>query len=445
MQDLQQREPQAFDILMEQETSFEQIKDYKELLTKHPKEAGTKLQRILQDVNIEKLTLEEFIERLLETKKPGIRVEKKLNHAQTPWNEAEIRILGNIGFAMPVEAGDDCAHENNHESPLPCHLLFIPGALLAPESKYSPDRVEVRLEKDQGKKNEPLKVDKAAYYTLNERRLLPLLFHANNSAHMKGKEAFITMPALGTSFSAGKFKKGLDAEFQTVLRDILNKHGHNLPYIKGIYLTPSPDTTLKKETIHRTTLITGPPPKKKLGNIPMGNRKSPLSEPKNFNDEDKGIRFNDCERYSFVNLHQLSWPGNDWMGGSRPKDDGGMGAATDTAYIMTGIRGRHTEINGLRGYHPPMLPPTYLGSNPTWGAIIKKLGIKLSTKNKVKVVGKDGTEYRLQRNELIPLGGLSIDLNTGRDVDDVDQGYGDSRDEKDRAIASKTNQQLILS
>lgn len=47
----------------------------------------------------------------------------------------------------------------------------------------------------------------------------------------------------------------------------------------------------------------------------------------------------------------ISWPGNDFYGGSRNTDDGVKAAATNSMMVMTGIEGKYNPVT--YHYEPP--------------------------------------------------------------------------------------------
>jgi hypothetical protein len=93
--------------------------------------------------------------------------------------------------------------------------------------------------------------------------------------------------------------------------------------------------------------------------IPGNRAKSQLCRPVAY--AEKGDDFSDCSLYSVVAWDHVSWPGNDFFGGSRATDDGVKAAATSSMSVLTGVAG---EYDPARGRYQP--PPPY--SN--WGAVV---------------------------------------------------------------------------
>lgn len=153
--------------------------------------AGNYLQEKLQGKEISHISVEEFLELLIRTKRPQIFAESAVAGNGSDWSNEEISMLGDIGIAAPVTVYDNGRHVNPdiHESPLNATLLFIPGALLRNGKNNIPaDWNEVTRNGE---------INPETYYSLYERRLLPLFLYANQVAKNKEKMAFITIPCLG--------------------------------------------------------------------------------------------------------------------------------------------------------------------------------------------------------------------------------------------------------
>ena len=60
----------------------------------------------------------------------------------------------------------------------------------------------------------------------------------------------------------------------------------------------------------------------------------------------RGDDFSGCILFSIVAWDHVSWPGNDYFGGSRSTDDGVKAAATDSMAVLTGIEGHYDPHRG---------------------------------------------------------------------------------------------------
>ena len=83
---------------------------------------------------------------------------------------------------------------------------------------------------------------------------------------------------------------------------------------------------------------------------------------------EEGDDFSGCLLTSIVAWDHVSWPGNDFFGGSRCTDDGVKAAATDSMAVLTGIEGRYDPGRGA--YVPP--PPFR-----TWEEVVIRKGLRL--------------------------------------------------------------------
>jgi hypothetical protein len=130
----------------------------------------------LRAVDLLRITAEEFIEMLVRTKLPQIFAESDVYGDGTDWNREELSILGDINVAAPVTVFDNGRHQNPdvHKAPFEATLIFTPGALLRNGKHVTPADWEVVTGAGE--------IDPEAYYRLYERRLLPGLIHANETA-----------------------------------------------------------------------------------------------------------------------------------------------------------------------------------------------------------------------------------------------------------------------
>ncbi|WP_342224867.1 hypothetical protein [Rickettsia endosymbiont of Urophora cardui] len=211
------KENPDYNIVLSQE-SLEKIISYKNDIISLSIEPGGYLKKSIDKViqtgtSLEEISNEQFIELLLSTKKPKIFAESEILCNGTDWNRKELQILGDINITMPVQVYDNGAwspSDNNflkHITPLNAELLFTPGALLQGNITgniikghmvpgVTPDFEEVvdgnRLNQDK-------------YTKLVNRRLTPILTHANESAKKNGISAIITLPGIGCGTFAGRF------------------------------------------------------------------------------------------------------------------------------------------------------------------------------------------------------------------------------------------------
>ena len=82
-----------------------------------------------------------------------------------------------------------------------------------------------------------------------------------------------------------------------------------------------------------------------------------------------GEDFSACRLFSLVAWDHVSWPGNDFYGGSRCTDDGVKAAATSAMRVMTGIAGCYDPTTNR--YNPP-------APYPNWEAVVRENRLRLS-------------------------------------------------------------------
>ena len=195
-----------YQILVNSQT-YQKISSYLDKL-----KSGANCSRYLCDqllhLNLPELTIIEFIEVLMRTKRPQIFAEFEVYGNGTDWNQEELAILGDISIVTPVtiyDNGKHC-HPTVHEVPFLATLIFTPGALLRNGNNITPvDWEEVT---DNGE------LSKTKYYQLYERRLLPAFIYANDRAKQNGKMALITIPGMGCGQFAGVFRGQLGTELK---------------------------------------------------------------------------------------------------------------------------------------------------------------------------------------------------------------------------------------
>ena len=299
--------------------------------------AGKRLKDNLAGLELAKLTEGGFLDALLNTKVSQIFAESVVAGDGSDWNLSELGILGDISIAVPVTIFDNGHHTApvSHAEPFKGTLVFTPGALLRNGRGQTPaDWSE--LTKSDGV------LDPDGFYGLYERRLLPVFDHVNDSAAAQNKHALLTIPGLGCGQFAGPFAGQLGAELQTVLERFLRQHGESFPNIKAVYFDPFNECENSRRQIHGISLMVRP--------LLQGNAgKSQLCPPPAYAED--GDDFSDCVLFSIVAWDHVSWPGNDYFGGSRCTDDGVKSAATDSMAVMTGIEGHYDPRYGA--YLPP--------------------------------------------------------------------------------------------
>jgi hypothetical protein len=143
--------------------------------------AGAYLQKRLQTLDITQVSIEDFIELLLQTKQSCIFAETEIYGNGSDWNQEELSVLGDISIATPVTVYDNGRHVRPevHTRPFSATLIFTPGALLHNGQNLPPaDWEEVTSDGE---------LDFAKYYGLHERRLLPGLTYIDRVAKSNDK------------------------------------------------------------------------------------------------------------------------------------------------------------------------------------------------------------------------------------------------------------------
>jgi len=342
--------------------TYSKAKDYLLALQSKREIAGVYLQQKLKNIDIISLTVEELLEKLIQTKKPQIFAESDVSGDGSDWNMTELSILGDISFAVPVCVYDNGLHYKPYiyQKPFEATLLYTPGALLRNgKNKLPADWEEVTS-------NYQINYD--AYYHLYERRLLPLFFYTQNQSKKHNKKAIITIPGLGCGQFAGIFKGQLGSVLQKVLIDLIQNHGINFSNIKAVYYDPYSSCKNERLEINGISFITRP--LTVIGN----ENKAQLCEPYKY--EEEGDNFNNCELYSIVAWDHVSWPGNDFYIGSRATDDGVKAAATNSMSVMTGINGSYNTSHFT--YDPPE-------EFQNWEDVIMKKKIELQINNNLVI------------------------------------------------------------
>jgi hypothetical protein len=316
--------------------------------------AGKRLKENLAGIELATLTEAGFLDAILNTKPPLIFAESAVAGDGSDWSLTELGILGDISIAVPVTIFDNGHHTAPvpHAEPFKGTLVFTPGALLRNGKGQTPaDWAEVTLADG--------RLNREGYYGLYERRLLPVFQHVNASAAADGKSALLTIPGLGCGQFAGPFAGQLGAELQAVLERFLTQHGASFPQIKAVYFDPYSQCSNSRQEIHGISLMIRPLLQANAG-------KSQLCPPSAY--AEAGDDFTDCILFSIVAWDHVSWPGNDYFGGSRCTDDGVKAAATDSMAVLTGIEGHYDPHRGA--YLPPV-------PYRTWEEVVMQNGLRL--------------------------------------------------------------------
>jgi hypothetical protein len=315
--------------------AFDKAAAYLEQLRSGAK-PGAFFHELLWEQELTALPVSQFIELLVQTKKPQIFAETSIEGNGSDWNQTELSILGDISIAVPVTVFDNGLHRNPviHEDPFCATLLFAPGALLRNGRGHIPVDWDEIVSND--------RINEEAFYALYERRLLPILMYASREAEGRNRQALITIPGLGCGQFAGKFSGQLGSPLERVLSRILDTHQSRLPGIRAVYFDPYLECENSRHQYGNISFLVRP--------LTKGNSEKPqLCLPTHY--EEPGDDFSDCDLFSVVAWDHVSWPGNDFFAGSRATDDGVKAAATSSMAALTGIHGRYDT--DAYEYRPP--------------------------------------------------------------------------------------------
>lgn len=342
--------------------TYEKAHAYLRDLLTDSSSAGSYLQQGMEGMVIDELSVDEFIELIVRTKKPTIFAESSVNGNGLDWNQTELSILGDISIAVPVMVYDNGLHVRPkvHECPFAATLLYTPGALLRSGGNSTPADWDELVANDQ--------IIYDAYYSLYERRLLPPILHANSVAAFRNKSAIITVPGLGCGQFAGIFHGTLGPLMKQVLVDLLDRHRRRFTHIKAIYFDPYRECTNERFDFDGVSLLVRP--------LTQGNEDRPqLCEPREYEEEDDN--FSDCELFSIVAWDHVSWPGNDFYIGSRTTDDGVKAAATSSMAVITGIEGYYNVATNT--YDPP-------AKYRNWSDVVSTDKLQIDVQNNLTVM-----------------------------------------------------------
>lgn len=310
-------------------------------------QAGALLQNHLRGADLRAMTGLDLLGKLFDTKKPQFFAEMAVVGDGSDWNLTELGLLGDVSVAVPVTIFDDGNHTapTPHEPALTGALVFTPGALLRNGRDHTPaDWNEVTASDGY--------FSAQGYESLYRRRLIPVFRYINERAG-EPRSAFVTVPGLGCGQFAGPFRGQLGTRLREVLYGILTEYGESFPNLKCVYFDPYSVCENYRCEIHGISFMVRPL------RAPGNQAKSQLCPPAAY--AEKGDDFSECGLYSIVAWDHVSWPGNDFFGGSRATDDGVKAAATNSMAVLTGVKGEYESACGQ--YQPPQ-------SYSTWGAVV---------------------------------------------------------------------------
>ena len=87
--------------------------------------AGEYLKNKLKDKDIQQLSIEQFIELLIRTKRPKIFAESAIFGNGLDWNQDELSLLGDLSIAMQVDIYDNGKHRTPEVHPIPFAATLI--------------------------------------------------------------------------------------------------------------------------------------------------------------------------------------------------------------------------------------------------------------------------------------------------------------------------------
>ena len=344
------------------ESTLEKVENYAARINQGAN-SGAELAAALIGINEKELNKWQVLSALINTKRPQIFAESQIAGDGTDWTLGELSILGDVSIGMTVSIYDNGAHQNPeiYDAPFIGHLIYTAGALLRNDRGHIPadwDAITVGNDYNEDK-----------YFSLYERRLLPVFQYINDLSIQRGAPAFITIPGIGCGQFAGPFRGQMGSLFRAAIVYLLNKHGDTFSEIKAVYYDPYSECENENQIINGIQFIVRPLQSDNLG-------KSQLCRP-SFLGQDTDGDFDDCELYSLVAWDHVSWPGNDYYLGARMTDDGVKAAATDTMKIMTGIKGHYSKEK--RRYLPPK-------PYRNWNEVVAKNDLKIRVNGNCYIV-----------------------------------------------------------
>ena len=166
-------------------STMNKVRAYKENVLLSKIETGFYLYKSLKGEDLSKISDKEFLEIIVNTKKPQIFAESSVKGDGSDWNLDELSILGDVSIATPVKIYDNAAHSKPlvYDKPFLGTLLFTPGALLRNDCRNTP------ADWNESVSNHNLNFE--GYYNLYERRLLPVFHYVNSLS--KERKAIISL------------------------------------------------------------------------------------------------------------------------------------------------------------------------------------------------------------------------------------------------------------
>jgi hypothetical protein len=294
-------------------------------------EQKLKQEKTFNQKEFEKLTIEQFLEFLVNTKAPANL--KKPPTKIPEWNPEELSIKGAVGMVVPdleiysqdetyvntqsqYLGNEDGDYDDAGAAISQIKPSFRGSLLFLPNIEFVADKSGIQDE------NQDIDINK--YYKVYERRLLPLLVHANYRVGLKGRNAFITL--LNISASDWNFRDVAQAH-EKYLQEILKEHADKLPHVKGIYLQKTvvfseqklEKFTCGKKGSHEIQLL-------------VGKDKPQLLTPNEYGDE-----FANCDLFSIVHFNPLDWPGKTFLMNRRENDSDNKLLSTNCFQVLAGI------------------------------------------------------------------------------------------------------------
>jgi len=321
-------------------------------LTAGASQAGKFFNTRINQKPIRSFSDSDLLAELLKTKIPQFFAESMVRGDGSDWNLVELGLLGDISVGVLVEIYDNGHHTSPvvYDRPFQGTLVFTPGALLRNGCGCTPADWDEVVGSDST-------ISPKGFFSLYERRLLPVLKWINARSQETGSPAFITVPGLGCGQFAGPFCGTIGKMLESALRRILTENAGDLPHIHALYFDPYIECKNHREKIHGIDFLVRP--LRASGNA----NKPQLCPPKAY--EESSGEFDGCELYSIVAWDHVSWPGNDFFIGARCTDDGVKAAATDSMYRLTGVKGKYDKNSNK--YQPPE-------EFDNWGDVIKQSG-----------------------------------------------------------------------
>ena len=350
----------SYELVLSEQT-IANIKAYQNQLSVEPGSAGERLKTVADSTKaLSMIDCNAFVRILLKTKSPQIFAESDIVGDGTDWNQTELSILGDISVSTQVRVYDNGLHSNPsiHEKPLDAYLLFVAGALLQSSGEVPCDWNEVTVGGW---------LDDESFFRLYERRLLPVLLHADSICEARGTKGFITVPGIGCGQFAGSFIGQLGHKLNSVLKRLLSENHSRLTFIQAVYFDPYEECANEHLLFGSITYYVRP--------LVQGNElKSQLCSPAEL--QNPGDNYDDCLLLSVVAWDHVSWPGNDFYIGARMTDDGVKAAATDLMHRITGVQGEYSA-------------KTYRYSTPdrfqNWEEVVNHLGLEFGQSAEIYV------------------------------------------------------------